>query len=779
MKKIFYVFPLLAALLFAGCEVELPNLMGGIYGIVSDSQTGEPISNAQVMLSPGNRTTVTGNDGHFEFKDLEPMQYKLQVSANGYNTNSKQITVMPGYQVSGDMTLMATKKESSVQLSNDNFNFGSTITEQVLTIKNTGNNGTINWEITGVDVAWLKVSPLSGTIAEGKEIAVKLVVDHNKLATDEASTTFMVNAAEGSQSVRVSINKPTVTGIKGIVKDALDGHFIQDCSVRLNPTNALQTTAEDGSFKFSALAAGEYTLTFEKVGYPTKSETVVISTGEVKDIVVLMKPSAPFSSTRETLDFGDTETIMNFELINSSDGMYAFTASNVPTWLTLSHTTGTLNMSSQLTITAVVDRDKVDYGSYSQDIRINYSGRAQGEIVITVKFVKTEAIANVDKWDGTIAKSFASGSGTKGDPYIIKNGGQLMLMKDYPSSYFEIESDIDLNNKNWLPIASFSGTLKGNNHTIYNLRVDRDECEYRGLIGKLNGGRISNLTVRGVKIYGSFSGTFVGYMTNGQITNCHVILENDSELMRGNCIGGIAGTCAYSDNYIKNCSVKSAVQDDKYRINGKQYVGGIVGDIKSYGSPSVEITNCLYQGNIIGEEYVGGIVGGSNIAYSCGAYITECLYQGNISGSSYVGGICGKNAYYNVEGCKVVADIECDGDYVGGIAGVGDVIACYAEGTITCTNTSAGAVSGITNNGTTLSYSAMQCTHAKFSPTSRYSSGIKYSYSIYDDETDVAGAFDDSYSEYLKYWNTSNCWIWKGTVNGQSKQIKFPRLDWE
>jgi hypothetical protein len=262
-------------------------------------------------------------------------------------------------------------------------------------------------------------------------------------------------------------------------------------------------------------------------------------------------------------------------------------------------------------------------------------------------------------------------------------------------------------------------------------------------------------------------------MANGQITNCHVILENDSELMRGNCIGGIVGEC-YSEYYIINCSVNSAVQDDKYRINGKKYVGGIVGEIYT-SSSSAEITNCLYQGNIIGEEYVGGIVGGT-YNYS-NSKITNCLYQGNISGSSYVGGICGNRG--NAIGCKVVAEIECDGDYVGGIAGYGDVIACYAEGTITCTNTSAGAVSGITNNGTTLSYSAMQCTHAKFSPTSRYSYGIKYSYSIYDDETDVAGAFDDSYSEYLEYWNTSNCWTWKGTVNGESKQIKFPRLAWE
>ena len=367
---------------------------------------------------------------------------------------------------------------------------------------------------------------------------------------------------------------------------------------------------------------------------------------------------------------------------------------------------------------------------------------------------------------------FAGGNGTQSNPYLIKNSKQLRLIEDYSNqnAYFKLISDIDLNNKNWLPIASFSGTLKGNNHIIYNLRVDRDECEYRGLIGNLNQGRISDLTVRGVKIYGSYSGTFAGYMANGQITNCHVILENDSELKSGNCIGGIVGECRYSEYYIINCSVKSAVQDDKYRINGKKYVGGIVGYI--YNSSSAEITNCLYQGNIIGEEYVGGIVGGT-YNYS-NSKITNCLYQGNISGSSYVGGICGNRG--NAIGCKVVAEIECDGDYVGGIAGYGDVIACYAEGTITCENYSADNVYGISSGSVNLSYTTMQCTHSAYRSIG---SSNTYSYSIYGNIDNIAEKMQESYSEYCDYWNFNNCWIWSGTVNGKQRSVRCPRLAWE
>ena len=212
MKKFVYVVSLLIGLLLTGCEVELPETMGSIYGIVSDMETGEPIRGASVMLSPGNQTSVTGSDGHYEFANLEAGYYKLQVSANGYNTNSRQITVVAGLQASGDMPLSPITEVMNVRLSNNYFEFGTSYSELILSIRNTGNSGDIDWDITGVDASWLTVTPLSGSVAMGKTADVKLTVDRSKLATDEASTTFMVNAAGGSQSVRVNVSKNSVSG---------------------------------------------------------------------------------------------------------------------------------------------------------------------------------------------------------------------------------------------------------------------------------------------------------------------------------------------------------------------------------------------------------------------------------------------------------------------------------------------------------------------------------------------------------------------------------------
>ena len=113
MKKIFVVLLLsvFTGFITSGCSDDEEDLMGNVYGIVTDVTTGEPVKNANVILSPGNISTVTGNDGHYEYKNLEAEQYKIQVMSDGYITNSRQITVTPGNTVSCDMALTQKKEE--------------------------------------------------------------------------------------------------------------------------------------------------------------------------------------------------------------------------------------------------------------------------------------------------------------------------------------------------------------------------------------------------------------------------------------------------------------------------------------------------------------------------------------------------------------------------------------------------------------------------------------------------------------------------------------------
>jgi hypothetical protein len=82
------IFAVLAFLVSCGGSEGSGN--GGIYGVVNDYDTGEPIANVKVELDQQGYTTgshqaaLTGSDGMFEFRYLESGLYLLTVSKAGY-----------------------------------------------------------------------------------------------------------------------------------------------------------------------------------------------------------------------------------------------------------------------------------------------------------------------------------------------------------------------------------------------------------------------------------------------------------------------------------------------------------------------------------------------------------------------------------------------------------------------------------------------------------------------------------------------------------------------
>ncbi len=147
-------------------------------------------------------------------------------------------------------------------------------------------------------------------------------------------------------------------------------------------------------------------------------------------------------------------------------------------------------------------------------------------------------------WDGSVAESFAGGSGSEADPYLISNGAELALAitqsgtttdaetsetvnETYYGSYYRITKDIYLNNpdaidwknanggsytglNSWYQWnngsgENFAGTLDGAGHTIYGLyRHNGSSINYRnhnvgaGLIPATVSGttvKVSNLAV--------------------------------------------------------------------------------------------------------------------------------------------------------------------------------------------------------------------------------------------------------------------------------------------
>lgn len=67
-----------------------------INGTITDYQTGVPIENASVVLSPLGISQQTDDTGYYNFEELDAQQYTIIVQKTGYQPNRKTITAISG-----------------------------------------------------------------------------------------------------------------------------------------------------------------------------------------------------------------------------------------------------------------------------------------------------------------------------------------------------------------------------------------------------------------------------------------------------------------------------------------------------------------------------------------------------------------------------------------------------------------------------------------------------------------------------------------------------------
>ena len=219
----------------------------------------------------------------------------------------------------------------------------------------------------------------------------------------------------------------------------------------------------------------------------------------------------------------------------------------------------------------------------------------------------------------------------------------------------------------------YTGIFDGNGHSISGLYVNRDEAAddvhtwFKSCIGLFGyySGVTRNLSVLDSYMRGKDCiGGICGYNDGGTIQNCY----SAATVCGDSYIGGICGR-SEGDSIIENCyntgyvygatrsiggicGDNSATMQGCYNVgnvNGKFYVGGIVGESSGLGN-TIWIKDCYNRGNVIGDtKDIGGIGG-----YIGSSLVENCYSQATVSGNTNVGGICGnsnkvdfQNAYYD------------------------------------------------------------------------------------------------------------------------------------
>ena len=264
------------------------------------------------------------------------------------------------------------------------------------------------------------------------------------------------------------------------------------------------------------------------------------------------------------------------------------------------------------------------------------------------------------------------GNGSEEAPYKIRTVEELANIKNDLSGYFILDADIDLSEiEDWTPIGDqsnpFTGYFDGNNHTISNLTIKKS-VNYKGLFGYANGTTFKNVQLRNVNTtyYNNYTGALVGYLINGNVTDCNV---EDGRINVGHYSGGL---CGYVSGTMSNCYSKIDVYGNNI------HVGGLVGYLfgTGYNLYSTGIVSCG-SGTTNSGDGVGGLIGAlQGSLYN--SYSSSEVYSG--SSGQNVGGLIGQltcnNSIltYNVEKCYATGNVRSSRNstpnYVGGLIGL-------------------------------------------------------------------------------------------------------------
>ncbi|NQY79999.1 MAG: S8 family serine peptidase [Candidatus Caenarcaniphilales bacterium] len=170
----------------------------------------------------------------------------------------------------------------------------------------------------------------------------------------------------------------------------------------------------------------------------------------------------------------------------------------------------------------------------------------------------------------------------------------------------------------------FTGTLDGKNRKIKGLFINDFDTETTGIFGYLYGASVKNLVIEGGSIRGaSLVGSLAGAATiDSQILNVHVI---GTRVQGRSYVGGIVGNLNYST--LELCSIRNA------SVAGTKRVGGLIGGSQIYG----QLKNSYSEANIFAAQYAGGLTGRIYLFST----IENCYAAGEVTAPNDVGGLVG------------------------------------------------------------------------------------------------------------------------------------------
>ena len=227
------------------------------------------------------------------------------------------------------------------------------------------------------------------------------------------------------------------------------------------------------------------------------------------------------------------------------------------------------------------------------------------------------------------AQTFGGGSGTETDPYIITTPAHMQALASevnsgrnkYRDTYFRLDADLD-----------FSG-ITFNGIGIPDNTDPTGYLEFGGFFDG-NGHTISNLQIQ--KPNNDCKGLFNVIGGGARVENLTLANSRiEGKTYVGGIVGYMNGSVTYTDRGIRNCKVAEDVT-----VVGQSDVGGILG----MTSGKSDVVDCVFLGTVSGSNWVGAITGCSWTHYTYEKYQNPSIDPDQQSKNCLIGGNCTKGA---------------------------------------------------------------------------------------------------------------------------------------
>ena len=347
---------------------------------------------------------------------------------------------------------------------------------------------------------------------------------------------------------------------------------------------------------------------------------------------------------------------------------------------------------------------------------------------------------SITVWDGTVAESYRSGDGTKGDPYVIANGEELayfasqLQTTNYEGKYFKLSNNIVLNegifsyNKTegikyikddseniitpnlenelinkFQHLNNFKGTFDGDYYTIFGVYIDEVLGDGQNAFFTNLEGDIKNLYIENSVIYGgNVTAGVASKSNNATLTNV---------LYDGFVISDEVEEIGIIEKELEDITLNSQginLNEILY-IDDLEYIPGLVTEVVLSGNYSVDNSDGLLKINdqninvgdfqiILSDKIIREIT--LNYQSNSTINITGLKYQIKYSYANAAGiiSIAENTTLQNVvNNANVSASVYGSG-IINFIKGTTTLKNVYNTGKIDSNNVSTGLISGINQN---------------------------------------------------------------------------------